>query len=197
MEIEKIIEMPKDFGQIVNFEKDTPLFHEGDVCNGMLLVTTGSIKVIKYSEEGKEALLYRVNPNNLCILSVSCLIGSNLYNAEGIAEERIEGIYLSQKDFLKLIDTNSEFRTFIFSNFAYRISDFIQKLDDIIFKTLKERLVDFIKLESAKNAEQLIHKTHQEIAVELGSSREVISRLLKSLEKEQFVDLSRGNIKKN
>jgi CRP/FNR family transcriptional regulator len=196
MNIANAVNLAKNHGSPVHFKKEATLFHEGDICNGLLLVTKGSIKVIKYSDDGKEALLYRVNENNLCILSVSCLIGAKLYNAEGIAEDDIEGVFLMQKDFSHLIDTNDNFRQFIFSNFAHRISDFIQKIDDIIFKSLKVRLKDYIEAEAKKSNDSAIHKTHQEIAVELGSSREVISRLLKALENEHFIDLSRQNIKK-
>lgn len=183
-------QLMSESGSKVNFPKETTLFHEGDLCQGMLIVTKGSIKVIKYSDDGKEALLYRVNPDNLCILSVSCLIGNNLYNAEGIAEDDIEGVFISHPKFLSLLNTHSDFREYIFKNFAHRISDFIQKLDDIIFKSVKERLADFI----AQKGE--VNMTHQELAVELGTSREVVSRLLKSLENEGLVDLSRGHIKK-
>lgn len=196
MNYKNIHEIAKKHGHSVHFDKDTSLFREGDICQGILLVTEGSIKVLKYSDDGKEALLYRVTPHNLCILSVSCLIGNKLYNAEGIAEETIEGIFLTDKDFMALINSDSEFRSFIFSNFAERISDFIQKIDDIIFKSLRERLIDYLDIEFRKSNDQIVHKTHQEISVELGSSREVVSRLLKSLEKDQIVDLGRHSIKK-
>lgn len=184
-----IKELTEAIGSFVQFKKDTALFHEGDQCPGMLLLTAGTIKVIKYSDEGKEALLYRVAPDNLCILSVSCLIGNNLYNAEGIAENNIEGIYITHPKFMELLNSDSVFREYIFLNFATRITDLIQKLDDIIFKSLKDRLIDFIKLEKSE-----INMTHQEIAVELGTSREVISRLLKVLEKEGMIDLSRNKV---
>ena len=174
-----INDITKEFGMPVHFKKDTTLFHEGDVCQGMLLVLDGSIKVIKYSDSGKEALLYRVNPDNLCILSVSCLIGNNLYNAEGIAESEINGVFIPHPKFMELLNSNNQFREFIFKNFAERISDFIKKLDDIIFKSVKERLLDLMN--SPHHAPKM---THQEMAVELGTSREVISRLLKVLESE-------------
>lgn len=162
----------------------------------MLLVNSGSIKVIKYSEDGKEALLYRVTPENLCILSISCLIGNNQYNAVGVAEEDLQGIFIPHAQFMELLNSDRPFREWIFSNLAFRISDFIQKLDEIIFKTLKERLLDFIDRETLNSSDKIIRKTHQEIAVELGSGREVISRLLKTLENEKIVDLSRNAIKK-
>jgi CRP/FNR family transcriptional regulator len=196
MNLKNIFDLARANGQSVSFKKNTTLFKEGDSCQGMLLVTDGSIKVLKYSDDGKEALLYRVNPNNLCILSVSCLIGNKFYNAEGIAEFDVDGIFLTHKKFMELLNTNNDFRSFIFSSFAERISDFIQLLDNIIFKSLKERLIDFITIESSKSSDHVIHKTHQEIAIELGSSREVISRILKTLENEKIVDLSRFSIKK-
>lgn len=174
--------LTQEFGTPVSFKKDTILFHEGDQCNGMLLVTDGSIKVIKYSETGKEALLYRVTPDNLCILSVSCLIGNNFYNAEGIAESEIHGVYIPHPKFMELLNNNSHFREFIFKNFAERISDFIKKLDDIIFKSVKERLLDFFN--SSTHPAKM---THQEMAVELGTSREVVTRLLKALESEGLI----------
>lgn len=189
---DQLLTLIKNSGSLVHFKNGVPLFHEGDICQGMLIVTSGSIKVIKFSLEGKEALLYRVNPENICILSVSCLIGNNHYNAEGIAESDLDGVFISHHKFLELINTHQGFREFIFNNFAQRISDFIQKIDEIIFKSVKERLVKFIQDYPSHE----ILKTHHELAVELGTGREVISRLLKSLENEGSIDLSRNSIKK-
>jgi CRP/FNR family transcriptional regulator len=191
-----VLENARKNGRLVTFKQDSLLFQDGDTCNGLLLVTKGNIKVLKYSNEGKEAILYRVNSNNLCILSVSCLIGSNCYNAVGIAEDDLEGIFLTHESFSNLINSDKDFRSYIFSNFAFRISDFIQKLDDIIFKSLKDRLKEYIEAESRKSADAIVHKSHQELAVEFGTSREVVSRILKNLETESFIELNRQSIRK-
>lgn len=173
---EEIFSQISRVGQKVVFKNTTQLFDEGDSCQGMLFVKSGTIKVIKISEDGKEALLYRVNPESLCILSLSCLLGRHNYNAVGIAESDIEGYYVPYGEFNNLLKQSELFREFIFNHFASRISEFIQKIDEIIFKSLKERLKILFENQPASRL-----RTHQELAVELGTSREVVSRIIAKL----------------
>lgn len=172
----QILELLQKNGHHVEVPEGMTLFNDGDVCAKMLFLTSGSIKVIKNSEDGKEFVLYRVTPDDPCVLSVSCIIGYEKYSAVGISESSLTGFLVDQKIFNDLLHSNNEFRSFVFKGFSHRLTQLILKIDEVVFKSLKERLQIF------KNTRNIDELTHQEIASELGTSREVVTRLLKKID---------------
>lgn len=182
----------RQFGRTIEVKEGSFIFQEGDQCNAFLLSLSGSIRVQKVSDSGRMIVLYRVDPNNVCILTTSCLIGNKSYEAEGISETPVKALVLDKAHFKQLMDQSSDFREFIFASLSDRLSSLIMKINDVVLSSLDHRLASYLlKLAKGKNP---ISITHQEIANELGTAREVISRLLKQFATDGLIELGHGHI---
>jgi CRP/FNR family transcriptional regulator len=167
----------------------TQLFSERQDCMGFPLLLAGTIKVVKSTAGGREMLLYRVEPGGSCIISSSCLLGHTPYSARGIAETPLSLLLLPIASFEKLLAEHASFRNFVFHLFAERIAELMQLVEEVAFHRLDQRLA---KLLLAKG--ETIHATHQALAEELGSVREMVSRLLKGFALQGLVRLGREQI---
>lgn len=176
--------------QIIHLAQGTTVFTEKQPCQGFPLLLSGSIKVIKSTASGREMLLYRVDAGGSCIISSSCLLGHSPYSARGIAETDLDLLVLPKPQFDELLATASSFREFVFHLFAERISNLMGLVEEVTFNRLDQRLA---KLLLARQ-EDTICVTHQQIAEELGSVREIVSRLLKGFSAQGFVLLGREKV---
>ena len=168
----------------------TQLFAERQPCQGFPLLLEGSIKVVKTAASGREMLLYRVEPGESCIITSSCLLGHAPYTARGEAETPITLLILPSPVFDRLVAEQARFRDFVFHLFAERLAELRQLVEEVAFHRLDQRLA---KLLLAKNGDTL-HATHQQLAEELGSVREIVSRLLKGFAAQGLVALGREQI---
>lgn len=166
------------------------VFAERQPCQGFPLLLEGSIKVVKLAASGRELMLYRVSPGGSCIISSSCLLGHTDYNARGIAESPLTLLALPIPAFTELMLTHPPFRDFVFHLFAERIGELMQLVEEVAFARLDQRLA---KLLLARNETQ-IAITHQQLADELGSVREIVSRLLKGFAAQGLVALGREQV---
>ena len=167
----------------------TELFAERHACRGFPLLIEGSIKVVKNTPAGREMLLYRVEPGGSCVITSSCLLGHTRYTARGIAETPLRMLMLPTALFEKLIAGNAAFRDFVFHLLAERIAELMQLVEEVAFHRLDQRLA---KLLLGKG--EPIQATHQTLADELGSVREIVSRLLKGFAAQGLVTLGRERI---
>jgi CRP/FNR family transcriptional regulator len=167
----------------------TRLFAETQPCGGFPLVVAGSIKVVKAAANGREMLLYRVEPGDSCIISSSCLLGHTPYTARGETETEVTLLVVPVPLFEKLLAENREFRDFVFHLFADRIAELMQLVEEVAFHRLDQRLA---RLLLARGDD--IQSTHQALADELGSVREIVSRLLKGFAADGLVSLGREHI---
>jgi CRP/FNR family transcriptional regulator len=167
----------------------TRLFAETQPCGGFPLVVAGSIKVVKAAANGREMLLYRVEPGDSCIISSSCLLGHAPYTARGETETEVTLLVVPMPLFEKLLAGNREFRDFVFHLFADRIAELMQLVEEVAFHRLDQRLA---RLLLARGDD--IQSTHQALADELGSVREIVSRLLKGFAADGLVSLGREHI---
>ena len=168
----------------------TQVFAEHQPCQGFPLLLEGSIKVLKLAASGRELLLYRVVPGGSCIITSSCLLGHTDYNARGIAETPLTLLALPAATFATLMLEHPPFRDFVFHLFADRIGELMQLVEEVAFARLDQRLA---KLLLARQENQLT-VTHQQLADELGSVREIISRLLKGFMAQGLVTLGREQL---
>jgi CRP/FNR family transcriptional regulator, anaerobic regulatory protein len=168
----------------------TQVFAEHQPCQGFPLLLDGSIKVVKQASSGRELMLYRVAPGGSCIISSSCLLGRTDYNARGIAETPLTLQILPLGEFSRLLVDHTPFRDFVFHLFAERIGELMQLVEEVAFARLDQRLA---KLILARNSDTL-NVTHQQLADELGSVREIVSRLLKGFAAQNLVSLSREQL---
>lgn len=166
------------------------VFAEHQPCQGFPLLLEGSIKVVKQAANGRELLLYRVSPGGSCIISSSCLLGRSDYNARGIAETPLALLVLPVGKFSALMMEHAAFRDFVFHLFAERIGELMQLVEEVAFARLDQRLA---KLLLAKN-DTVLSVTHQQLADELGSVREIVSRLLKGFAAQGLVTQGREQL---
>lgn len=167
----------------------TELFAERHACRGFPLLIEGSIKVVKNTPAGREMLLYRVEPGGSCVITSSCLLGHTRYTARGIAETPLRLLVLPTSLFEKLIAGNAAFRDFVFHLLAERIAELMLLVEEVAFHRLDQRLAKLLLGKS-----EPIHATHQTLADELGSVREIVSRLLKGFAAQGLVTLGRERI---
>jgi CRP/FNR family transcriptional regulator len=167
----------------------TVLFDEKNPCQAFPMLLSGSVRVSKTAASGRELQLYRVVPGESCILSSSCLLGGSPYPARGVAESEVTLVALTGSVFNRLLAEHEPFRSYVFGLFAERISDLLQLVEAVAFHRLDQRLAALL-LGKGK----VIHTTHQALADELGSVREIVSRLLKSFAEQGLVSLGREQI---
>jgi CRP/FNR family transcriptional regulator len=172
--------------------KGTFISLEGDRCNFISFVASGRARVYKLGESGREITLYRLETGESCILTASCILSQRTFPAIAVAETDIEAILVPSEIFRSWIKVHNEISDYVFNLLSDRLGAVIEMIEEIAFKNMDKRIAEFlINKKSHKNEVKL---THQEIAGELGTSREVVSRILKDFEHEQMVALSRGTI---
>jgi len=174
---------------LIHVPAGTVLFDEDQPCKGFPMLLSGNIRVIKASPNGRELQLYRVIPGESCILTSSCLLGNTPYHARGVAEQDIEMVALPASAFHTLLDKHDTFRGYVFHLFSDRLTDLMQLVSAVAFQKLDQRLAILLI-----NKPGPIHATHQALADELGSAREIVSRLLKGFAEQGWVKLGREQI---
>ena len=164
------------------------LFDEHQPCKGFPFLLAGNVRVVKAGANGRELPLYRVVPGETCIISSSCLLGRTDYNARGITEGTTELVLLPRPLFDELMN-DPAFRDYVFRLFAERIADLMQLIEEVAFRRLDQRLAALLLGKG-----RLVKTTHQQLADELGSVREMVSRLLKGFAEHQLVALGREQV---
>lgn len=187
-ESKKILE---DGIQITKAPAGTVMFSEGSECRGYVMLLAGTVRVQKTSEDGREITLYRVEEGESCIMTTTCLISDEEYGAEGVAETDITVATVPPATFNHLLEKSQKFRNFVFEVYAKRMSMLMMLVEEVVFKKLDKRLAQLLLDRKGDQFEI----THQDIALELGSVREVVSRQLKVFERQGLIRLGRGLIK--
>ena len=177
-----------DNAQTVTVAGGTVLFDEHQPCQGFPFVIKGSVRVVKAGANGRELPLYRVLPGETCVISSSCLLGRIDYNARGVADDETTVVLLPRPLFDELV-TAPAFREYVFRLLAERIADLMQLIEEVAFRRLDQRLAALLLGKG-----RILHTTHQHLADELGSVREIVSRLLKGFSEQGLVTLGREQI---
>lgn len=165
------------------------VFDENQPCQGFPLLLSGSIRVIKASPNGRELQLYRVLPGESCILTSSCLLGHTRYQARGIVEQATELLLLPAPVFHQLLGRHDAFREYVFHLFSDRLTDLMELVSAVAFQKLDQRLAALLVHRPSP-----IHATHQALADELGSAREMVSRLLKGFADQGWIRQGREQL---
>ncbi|WP_395645942.1 Crp/Fnr family transcriptional regulator [Terricaulis sp.] len=168
------------------------LFRPDDVCKGFVAVRRGVIRVGMSSANGREIILYRVRPGEICLQTFSCLAQGKAYAAEGVAEEAIEAFLLAPETFDLLLRDNPVFRRLVLTSIAARFNDYEGVVETLAFTGLEARLAGaLLRLADPAN---VVRMTHEALAAEIGSAREAVSRQLGGFARDGLVSLSRGQI---
>jgi CRP/FNR family transcriptional regulator, anaerobic regulatory protein len=175
--------------QLLRVPAGAVIFDANQPCRGFPLLLEGAVRVTMSAPSGREILLYRVEPGQGCILSGGCLLGHSDYAARGAAEGDVTLVNLPPTLFNELLLAHEPFRRFVFGMYGERLAEVMTLVEEVAFRRLDERL-----------AQLLIHRgpviaaTHQKLADELGSVREIVSRLLRSFEQRGWVKLERERV---
>lgn len=178
--------------RVVRLPTGTRIFGPGQAPNAYLLLVDGNVRVQQVSETGREIVLYRVSAGESCALTTACLMGYEDYQAEGIAETDVEAAAIPRATFDDLIAKSAAFRRFVFTAFSVRITNLMRVIDEVAFSRIDVRLAHhLLQLGGTQNRVDL---THQQLASELGTAREVVSRQLNEFQRRGWIATSRGAI---
>jgi CRP/FNR family transcriptional regulator, anaerobic regulatory protein len=178
------------FDHCLNIEADQMILGEGDEIENVLFLLSGEIEVYKYSENGKVFRLYTIQPGESCVLNLSCILSDLSYSAYAKALTNIQCILIPRSEFLEMFSQNESLRNYVFKLISSRLIQITARVEGIVLDSLEHRLKRLL-LDEGKS---VVYTTHEELAIKLGSAREVISRLLKKWEKQGWIKLYRGKI---
>jgi CRP/FNR family transcriptional regulator len=179
-------------GRIVELPAGHVVFRPGEPCAHFLLVLDGSVRVHLVSRHGREIVLYRVGAGETCVLTTAGLLGTASYEAEGTIERPTRAVALPRGPFVELLGRSAPFREFVFATYGERLTEIMVRLQEVAFESIDRRLAAKL-LERADDAGEVV-LTHQELATELGTAREVVTRHLRELARSGAVSLARGRI---
>lgn len=166
----------------------TVLFRETEPCGGFPFVLAGQIKVARGSPDGRELELYRVLPGQICVVSTGCLLGNGPMNAHGVAAEPTRLLIVERPTLLSWTEFPSV-RLLLLGQMAARMAELMALVEAVAFQRLDRRLA-----RALLGRGQMVHATHQQLADELGTAREMVSRLLRRFEDQGLVRLGREQI---
>lgn len=175
--------------QWISVPTGTVLFDAHQPCKGFPLLLEGAVRVFKSTPNGREILLYRVEPGDGCVLSGGCLLGQTDYAATGIAEAEVKLLLITPDHFKELLLEHEPFRRFVFSLYGNRLAEVMELVEAVAFRKLDQRLAQLLV-----HRGPLVQETHQKLADQLGSVREIVSRLLRSFESRGWVKLERERV---
>lgn len=177
------------------YKKGTRVYSSERECLGMLFVMQGEMRTYLLSEEGREVTLFRIYPNDLCVLSASCVISQISFDTQMSAQKDTEALIIPPNIVLLLTEKNLSVRCFLYELATKRFSDVMWAMQQILFKRLDQRLALFLMQESQRLGTDTIHMTHEQIAQQISSAREAVARMLKQFSEDGLVELKRGAIR--
>lgn len=188
-----ITEMEQD-GKLLNLPAGTVMLEPGSYVKSIPLLVKGSIKVLRQGNDANEILLYYVSPMETCAMSLTCCVSSQKSNVKAITEEDTQLISLTASKSDEWMAAYPSWKQFIMQTYRNRFEELLKAIDGIAFHKVDERLFHYLVDKSNLLKTSEITISHQQIAEELNSSREVISRLLKQLEQRGLVSVGRNRI---
>jgi CRP/FNR family transcriptional regulator len=168
-------------------------YHQGAPCPSYVMCLEGGTRTFKTSPTGRELLIYRVGPGSTCVFTTQCLLAGGTFPAESVAEAPTRLAALPAAAFHALMADSPAFRRFVLDDYANLLNSMISLVDEVAFKSLDERLAGRLLAEA--DAGGVIATTHQKLADDLGSVREVISRYLGEWERQGWIETARGSIR--
>ncbi len=178
--------------QPVEIPAGRTLFSPGAACAGFAVVLAGSVRVGLNSESGRALVLYRVGPDEVCVQTTLCLMAGQDYSAEGVTETKVALVMIPAARFDDLMAASKVFRTFVFQRFGARLQDISRLLETVAFARVEARLAQVLLARA--DAAGLVVATHQALAEEVGTAREVVSRQLDTLAKAGLLRTARGEV---
>ncbi len=179
-------------GRAVTLEPGQHICLEGNGCSHLAFPLEGVARIYKTGETGREITLYRIEPGECCILTLSCILTQAPFPAFAVAEQPLHGVVVPAAVIRRWNETLAGWRHYSWNLVASRLGDILSLVEEITFRRMDQRLEHHLANPERFPPGQQVKVTHQQIATELGTSREVVSRLLKDLEQKGRVELGRG-----
>ena len=175
---------------MMHVARGTVLFAPGMEPVNLLLLLEGTVRVQQSSDSGREIVLYRVEAGESCVLTSACLLAQEDYAAEGVAETDVTAVAIPRATFDDLVGRSRQFRDFVFQAYARRMTDLFRVIDEVAFGRIDARLAE--RLLALARGTGAVQATHQQLAAELGTAREVVSRQLTEFQRRGWIGQSRG-----
>lgn len=176
------------------YPADKIIMKEGFTCNNVAFLLHGSIRVEGLSEDGREITLYRIREGEICLLTISCIMNNSPFLGLAVVEEEAEMVALPSQIFQKLMLKNQKFQEYIFQRVFMHLKDVMLTVERLAFESVEGRIAGFLYQLYLDQGMKTLSLTHAEIAREIGSAREVVSRRLKKLEEKEILLLTRGKV---
>ncbi|MGD8783416.1 MAG: Crp/Fnr family transcriptional regulator [Thioalkalispiraceae bacterium] len=180
--------------KLVSFDAHSILFHEAMECKHLMLIVEGKVRVYKNSPEGREVTLYRVEPGELCVHNLNNLVNGLSYPIMAQTETAMQGLVITRPIFQKALAESVSFRNYVLRTLTERLSHMVDLVSGFAFDRLDLRIACWLNHQYEQNCGKPIKITHSELAQELGTTREMVSRILKDFEHKRCIQLARGKI---
>ena len=179
---------------IRRYEKGSFIHSSDRDCLGMLFILSGEIRTYILSDEGREITLFRLYPNDLCVLSASCVISQISFDTQMTARQDTEVLIIPPNITALLKEQNISVRCFLYEQATERFSEVMWAMQQILFKGLDQRLAAFLVEECERTNSNTVRMTNEQIALNISSAREAVARMLKQFTQDGLVELKRGEI---
>ena len=189
---EKAAAMLDRHARFVALKQGTLIFGASGPPESLFLLLSGTVRVKLRGEDGREMAMYRVHAGENCALTTACLLAFEDYSAEAISETDVDAVMVPREVFEELMSVSSDFRAIVFEAYSKRVTDLFLALEDIAFKGMDIRVAQ--KLLELLDGKSVLHLTLQQLAVELSTARDLVSRQLSEFERRGWVHISEGEI---
>ncbi len=182
-----------DRSQVASLPAGAPVFGPGQEPENLLLLLEGRVRVRQTALSGREIVLYRVEAGETCVLTTACLMAHEAYCAEAAAETEITAVLIPKATFETLMACSEPFRRFVFEAYSRRLTNLFATIEDVAFRRTDLRLAE--KLLALCGPDDVLRLTHHDLAVEIGSAREVVSRQLQEFQRRGWIESGRGSVR--
>jgi CRP/FNR family transcriptional regulator, anaerobic regulatory protein len=179
---------------VEEFPAGTYVFREHEGCGRIGFVVGGSIRVFKDHPSGRALTLYRIGAGDSCILSMSCALSNPIHQASAVVDEDARVITVTTAEFQKLMERSHEARDYVFGLFATRLTDVLMLLEEVVFQRMDERLAAILIEHAVRQGGDVVQTTHEQLAEEAGTAREVVTRVLRDFSNKGLVEVGRGKV---
>lgn len=180
--------------QLSDAPANTILATAGSQCTGFMLLLDGTVRIFQDADDGREMTLYRIQQGDICLMSLNSLLHNKPFRANAKSETNVRMLMIAAKDFHAAMGVSETFRTIMLTSLVDAVCTMVQSCYDTAFEPLDMRLACLLGRLFERAGAEVLNVTHQDLSQELGTSREVISRLLKKLEQQDCIVLKRGQI---
>ncbi len=189
-----LVEELADKSMVLQLPPNAEILHENIYINAIPLLLKGTVKVSRIDKNGREVFLYYIKEGQSCAMTLTSFLRQEKSKVRAITMESSTLITIPSKMIYDLNKKYPSWQQFVINTFSERFEEMIQTIEGVVFSNMHERIINHLKRRAESQQSSLLHISHQEIANDLATSREVISRLLKQIEKEGFIRLSRNKI---